>query len=254
MTLHIETLGQGPDLVMLHGWAMHSAIWYPAARQLAEHFCVHLVDLPGHGWSKSCTAKTLDDIVSVLSPRFVGPVSVCGWSLGGLVAMRWAVAPSNQITRLMLVAASPCFTKRDDWSPAMDQKVLAHFASELDRDYDATLQRFLALQVLNSASPKALLQNLQKHLFDRGQYDAAMLGAGLKILEDNDVRHSVKSIAQPTLLLYGDRDTLVPVGAGQWLAENLPNARLEIFSGSAHLPFVSHQDAFVSAVSRFIDE
>ena len=49
--MHITVRGQGPDLVMLHGWSMHSAVWHDLADALASRFTLHLVDLPGHGQS-----------------------------------------------------------------------------------------------------------------------------------------------------------------------------------------------------------
>ena len=52
MSLHIDTQGQGPDLILLHGWAMHSGIFAPLLAKLTAHFRVHCVDLPGHGQSR----------------------------------------------------------------------------------------------------------------------------------------------------------------------------------------------------------
>ena len=51
MTVHIETVGRGAPLILLHGWAMHSGLWTPLLSPLANHFQLHLVDLPGHGHS-----------------------------------------------------------------------------------------------------------------------------------------------------------------------------------------------------------
>ena len=49
MMLYVEQMGQGPDLVMVHGWGMSGAVFDSVARELAQNFCVHLVDLPGYG-------------------------------------------------------------------------------------------------------------------------------------------------------------------------------------------------------------
>jgi pimeloyl-[acyl-carrier protein] methyl ester esterase len=49
--VYVDTLGEGPDLVLLHGWAMHSGIWSSVRSQLAQYFRLHLIDLPGHGAS-----------------------------------------------------------------------------------------------------------------------------------------------------------------------------------------------------------
>ena len=59
MRLHVESRGAGPDLVLLHGWAMHGGIWGDAGEQLGRRFRLHLVDLLGHGYSPACKGCTL---------------------------------------------------------------------------------------------------------------------------------------------------------------------------------------------------
>jgi len=91
--LHVESVGGGPPLVLLHGWAMHSGIWGPLVARLAKRFRVHAVDLPGHGHSALPGPFTLDGALAAASAAFRNerrPLTIVGWSLGGLVAMRWA--------------------------------------------------------------------------------------------------------------------------------------------------------------------
>ena len=97
MSAHVESVGRGPPLVMLHGWAMHSGLWAPLLPRLIARFRVHCVDLPGHGFSPSLVPYTLDSITQAVAAAFDAspdtadtPLIVLGWSLGGAVAMRWA--------------------------------------------------------------------------------------------------------------------------------------------------------------------
>src|SRR5512135_1741833 len=147
--MHVETQGSGAPLVLLHGWGMHGGVWEYLARQLAQEFQVHCVDLPGHGYSAAQSADSplaLDEIVAELSARFGEPLTVCGWSLGGQIALRWARLYPQQVQRLVLVASTPCFVEREDWPFGMAQDTLQHFAAELEQDHAAILRRFLALQ------------------------------------------------------------------------------------------------------------
>jgi pimeloyl-[acyl-carrier protein] methyl ester esterase len=61
-------------------------------------------------------------------------------------------------------------------------------------------------------------------------------------------------IAQPTLVVAGARDTLALPEAGRWLADQLPNARYALIPGAAHVPFLSHADAFGAALDSFLDD
>src|SRR5712671_4767 len=68
--LHVESTGEGPELVLLHGWAMHSGFWGALMPRLAQRFRVHAVDLPGHGYSAAPTEFTLRGTVSALEATF----------------------------------------------------------------------------------------------------------------------------------------------------------------------------------------
>jgi len=270
MSLHVETQGSGAPLLLIHGWGMHGGMWGGVAERLAEHFRVLAVDLPGHGkslvsgeWevvsripprhSPLSTHHLLDDIVTQLSAQFDGPLSVCGWSLGGQIALRWALRHPQQIDRLVLVATTPCFVRKPEWEYGMAQGTLAEFAAALQQDYAATLRRFLALQVRGSDNERELLAALRKALMSRGEPDMGALRAGLAILRDCDLRDVLPGIRQPALVIAGERDTLTPPAASRYLAEHLPDARLEEIKGAAHAPFLSHPDEFVMQLRRFME-
>lgn len=254
MSLHVEVIGQGEPLVMLHGWGMHGGIWSDTAAQLAQQFQVHCVDLPGHGASAPITAFTLDSVVEHLAAQFVQPIAVCCWSLGGQIALHWALCEPEKITRLVLVTSTPCFVERDDWPFGIPQHILQQFAADLEKNHTATLRRFLGLQVRGSEGERELLANLRESLFSRGEPDLDSLRGGLQILRDSDLRSVLPQIKQPTLVIAGERDKLSPPEASNYLAQTLPNARVVEIEGAAHAPFMSHRKEFVGHVMEFLHE
>src|SRR5690242_9447668 len=129
--MHIDDEAEGPDLVMLHGWAMHSGIFAPLARALASRFRLHLVDLPGHGASRD-DADRLDLVettrrIAAATPRAIW----LGWSLGGLLALQAALDESENVRGLVLIASSPRFVAGGDWPLGVAAKVLAGFSAGL---------------------------------------------------------------------------------------------------------------------------
>ena len=266
MSLHVDEFGNGSPLLLIHGWGMHGGLWGSVAERLAQHFHVLAVDLPGHGYStariedqgsrieEQKATFNLDSIVDELSARFTGPLAVCGWSLGGQVALRWAMRQPQQVNRLVLVASTPCFVQRPDWTCAMAAETLAEFDAALRKDYAQTLRRFLALQVRGSEQERVLLATLRSALFSRGEPDLNALQSGLDILRDCDLRSALPGVKQAALVIAGERDTLTPQPAAQYLASHLPNARLASIKGAAHVPFLSHPEQFLNHAVDFLHE
>lgn len=254
--LHVESIGDGPPLVLLHGWAMHGGVWAALPESLAHRFRVHVVDLPGHGRSAPIEPLTIDAIVSVLARRFEAEddaLTLVGWSFGAMVAIAWALATPDRIARLVLLGATPRFVATNDWPHAMDAQTLRRFHDELRVAYRLTLNRFLALQVHGSEHAHAVLAALRERLFSRGEPAPRVLESGLELLASTDLRSRVPAVAAPTLIVAGDRDALTPIGASEWLAGAMPHARLARIEGAAHAPFLSHPREFREAIDGFLD-
>jgi pimeloyl-[acyl-carrier protein] methyl ester esterase len=259
--LHVDryeyagTGNSGAPLLLIHGWGMHGGMWSGVAEKLAKNFSLMAVDLPGHGYSRGQKhAEMLDGIVDTLSMQFIGPLNICGWSLGGQVALRWALRHPQQVERLVTVASTPSFVRRAGWNHALSVEILEEFAANLQQNYMQTLKRFLSLQMRGSAQEREILAVLREALFNRGEPDLDALQAGLDILRGCDLCSVLPDISQPVLVLAGERDTLIPLQASQYLANNIPNGRLAMIGGAAHAPFLSHPEEFVRHVVNFLNE
>jgi len=254
MSLHIEVTGNGEPLVLLHGWGMHGGIWRDLAAQFSQNFEVHCVDLPGYGESLPIAEYTLDSVVECLAAQFDQVITLCGWSLGGQIAMHWAMCEPEKVKRMVLVTSTPCFAERVDWEFGMARATLHQFSVELEKNYKATLRRFLALQVRGSEGERELLSEMREKLFIRGEPDMDALRGGLNILRDADLRDVVRKIKQPTLVIAGERDKLTLSGASYYLAQKLQNARVAEIKGAAHAPFLSHPKIFNEHLKNFLYE
>lgn len=254
MSVHVEVVGRGPELALIHGWGMHGGVWDGVRAALALHFRLHIVDLPGYGTSPAFVADTLEHLAREVTAALPEKVHVCGWSLGGQVALEMARLFPDRIERLVLTAATPCFTALEGWPCAVQREVLLEFAAALETDYEGTLKRFLALQARGDAEVKTVLKRLREILFTRGRPDVQTLRAGLNILLESDLRGRIAVVKTPTLLLHGERDLLTPVGAAHWLAERMPAVRLEVLAGAAHAPFLSHPEEFTEIVTGFLHD
>lgn len=253
MTLHVEIRGQGPDLVLLHGWALHGGMWGPWLDELAEVARLHLLDLPGHGRSGwPPTVRDLAGLAAAILPRVPPGAAVLGWSLGGMVALELARRHPLHLRALVLVATTPRFLAGPDWDHGMQPDVLAEFADGLAQDYRRTVQNFLALQTRGDENATETLRQLRARLSSHGEPDPAALAAGLAILRDADLRAELARITLPTLVVAGEHDRLTPPAAGRELAVRLPAARFALVPRCGHAPFLSHPGQVSTEVRRFL--
>jgi len=253
MSLHVERLGAGADLVLLHGWGLHGGAWHSLAPRLATSFRVHLVDLPGHGHSRDTPFGTLDAVADSVAACTPVGATVCGWSLGGIVALRLATRHPSRVAAIALVSSTPCFVRRDDWPHGMAPDTLEAFAEGLRVEPARTIRSFVNLNALGGPHARDRMRQLAALLAERGTPPSPALAAGLALLHDTDLRDEVASIDRPAVVIHGGRDVLTPVGAGLWLAARLPFARFVGIAEAAHLPFVSHPGAVAEALETLRD-
>ncbi|MGM0680318.1 MAG: pimeloyl-ACP methyl ester esterase BioH, partial [Pseudomonadota bacterium] len=245
-------------LVLLHGWGMHSGIWYTVSEALQAQYRLHLVDLPGHGQSQHADSEfdlpqLAERIWQSVSPQLDGPAFWLGWSLGGLAALQIALQRPEQIRGMLLVASTPRFSQADDWPHAMPPQLLESFAAQLREDHRMTLQRFLALQVKGSESAREALRTLRQQVLEMAGVNVTALQSGLTILKEADLREQLARIRQmPLLLVMGEQDMLVPAAAAVALAGEFEDSQTVVIEGAGHAPFVSHPQTFIQQVMMFL--
>ena len=237
-------------VVLLHGWGTNAAVFDAISTRLADHYSVHAPGLPGYDGQPACEPYALERLAETIAAAAPAQCYVAGWSLGAQVALAWAHARPAQVERLALIGATPCFAGREDWLHAVAPAVFQAFADSLALDREATLTRFISLQARGDVAAKHVRASLHAALAARPMPGAATLEQGLAILAATDLRSVLCAIAQPTLVVHGARDALVPLAAAEYLARELANAKLEVLRGAAHAPFLSAPDIVCARIAE----
>jgi len=248
--LHWQSIGEGKDLVLLHGWGMNGAVWQQTAEVLSQHFRVHIVDLPGFGHSHHTSFQTLDDLTEQVLSHAPEQAIWLGWSLGGLVASHIALHHPARIHGLITVASSPCFSAKKPWR-GIQPKVLKAFSAQLMEDFQLTIERFIALQAMGSPSARQDLKALKQAVLSRPAPNQQALLAGLQLLADVDYRDQLQHVCTPTLHMYGRLDGLVPIQVAEDVSSLMPSSQSFVFSQSSHAPFMTELDSFCQQVTEF---
>lgn len=228
------------DLVLVHGWGFGPGVWRPVLASLAQHCRVQAVALPGYGELAFDPAQLPNQTI------------VCGWSLGAQQALQWAHQWPDRVDRLVLIGATPRFLTGPDWPAAQPPALLESFATAVAADPRGALRRFAALSNQGDDQARGVTRQLTA-LLDSALPETSALQAGLAQLRDTDLRPAIGDIHQPSLILHGEHDPLMPLAAGRWLAEKLPAGRLAIVPGTAHAPFLAQPAHFVDRLLEFVD-
>ncbi len=250
--LYKETFGSGPDLVMVHGWNMHSGIWREFAEQLAEHHRVTLIDLPGHGNSPMIEDYSVDGISRALLASAPPQADWIGWSMGAMLLIYLTDRWPERVRRVVLLAGNAQFVRSDDWRSGMAPRLLDQMADNLAHNHDDAVMRFMTLQVAGVVGSRKQLKILLKRMNERPATNSDALNAGLAMLRTTDMRVEFARMGAPTQLLLGRRDTLIPVSCGAAMATLRPATALQIIEGAGHMPFISHPEESLACVCRFL--
>jgi pimeloyl-[acyl-carrier protein] methyl ester esterase len=254
--LYVEVNGNGPDLVLLHGWGLNVRVWDGLVEELRARFRLIAVDLPGHGRSAWNSGQNTPAEQAWLLHSTLAPISnrysLLGWSLGGQIALDLAAAMPAQIDKLVLVATTPRFTASPDWPHGMKVAVITKMAAQLRTDYRQTVRDFLDLQVRGSIDGDSVVEQLRQALLVHGEAKPEALESGLNSLATSDLRPTLPHARTPTLVIAGQNDRITPPGASRVLAAALPEARYVEMRRAAHAPFLSHRKEFTAILEPFL--
>ncbi len=237
--------------MLLPGWSMHSGIWGGLVETLADEYRVHLLDLPGHGFNRDVSLPcSLDEIVTQVVAA-VPPAAWLGWSFGGLVSMAAALKYPQNVAKMILVGATPSFARRDGWDWGVPSGARQAFMQGLETDFETAMGQF-ALQTFGTDYLQEATHRLGGPPLKDKLPAGDTLRNGLQLLYDSNLLADLGGIKTSTLFLTGSHDRTIRAESSQQAAARMPDARVEIIDGAGHVPFISHEQAFVSAVRDFL--
>jgi pimeloyl-ACP methyl ester carboxylesterase len=257
--------GEGPLLVLLHGIASTADTWSPVVEPLAARHTVIAPDLLGHGdsakprgdYSLGAYASGVRDLIAALG---YDRATVVGHSLGGGIAMQFAYQFPERIERLVLIGSGGLGREvhlilRAATLPG-SELVLALLGGAWLRATGGALAGALARVGLKTGEDLAGVTGGIGSLADAGARGAfvhtarAAMDARGQRVSATDRLYLAADL--PTLIVWGERDPIIPVAHGRDAHAAIPGSRLEVFAGAGHFP---HRDAparFVSVLEDFV--
>ena len=263
--MNLIDMGSGEPVIFIHGLSGCWQNWLEQLPLFARDHRVIAVDLPGFGQSEmpakeisiTCYAEAIDELMEELD---IETARIVGNSMGGFIGAELAIQHPERVERLVLVAAAGLSIEsiRTDRKKGLRHRAenvvffsLGHIAS---RSHQVALRPRLrhALLMLVAAHPAKLPGPLAAQ---------QVLGSGkpgfsdaLEAMCRYPLRDRLEKIACPTLIIWGDKDILVPVKDAAIFEELIPDSRKIIYKDTGHVSMMERPERFNSDVKAFLDE
>lgn len=239
--LHYEVHGQGPVILLSHGYSATSDMWRGQIEPLARDHTVVVWDMRGHGQSASpddpalySEAATVADMAAILDAVGAKRAIVGGLSLGGYMSLAFHRAHPERVAALLIIDTGPGYRNdeaREGWNQTA-RKTGDRYETE-----------GLALLERGSAERRTA-----RHRSAKGLAHAAL---GMLTQRDAGVINSLPGIAVPSLVIVGSEDTPY-LAASDYMAAKIPGARKVVIEGAGHAANIDRPEAFNAAVMDFL--
>lgn len=237
VNLHYSVEGEGPDMILLHGWGQNIEMMKPIANELKKNFKVYIIDFPGfgesseppHAWGVEDYAVCLRSFIEAL--HIENPI-LLGHSFGCRVAIHYGA--KYPVKQMLLTGAAGLKDKHGI-------------------GYYVRVYTFKALKHLTKLPGLSQYQETVRKAFGSSDYKnttGVMRESFVKIVND-DVKHLLPALKMPVLLIYGDQDDATPLWMGKYMEQNIPDAGLVVFEGAGHYAYLEQLPRFLRVCNAF---
>jgi pimeloyl-ACP methyl ester carboxylesterase len=258
--LFIHRSGEGPPLVLIHGYLVSHYYFKPVIAELAKRFEVIAIDLFGHGESDRPSPDTFgydlpalaDSVAAALDKLGIARARVWGHSMGGGVALTFAARHPDKVERLLLEDA----TVYPLPLPLQGRIVLLPLVGKLLFDNLYSRREFATFERSAYRDPALFDEAAIDYYWERFNRAGgrAALYALLKhtITALDDQTGDPARVKAPTLIVWGEEDRIVPLAHGERLAKAIQGARLEVVKACGHVPHEEGVPALLAAAVPFL--
>jgi len=257
MNVHYQRLGKGHPFVLVHGFSGHTWNWRAWMKHLPDDFDLIVMDLPGFGltgphpkgdYSSSMSINFLDDFLTKIG---VDTFHLAGNSMGGSISWAYTLAHPERVKKLVLIDAGGY--------PKISKETIAGFK---------ILQYPIFYPLITKITPRSIIKkSLEGTYVDqsfatekevdlymdmiRRAGNRSVLIDRMKVLR-KDKSHLIKNIDKPTLIMWGDKDIIIPVDNAYKFERDLPNSQLIIYENVGHIPMDEVGEQSAKDVRQFL--
>jgi pimeloyl-[acyl-carrier protein] methyl ester esterase len=258
---HVTEAGEGPPLILLHGWSAHSGFFLPQMELMQLGRRIIVPDLPGHGRDRRPHANLgitdlADALENFLTTRDLHDVALLGWSMGAMVAFDYIARRSaNRIASLVVVDMSARIVNDEHWklglASGLDARGAEIAADAMARDWPRYARRIAPSLFARELAPDhKLLAFAHANIANN---DGDTLASLWRSLAQADHRATLASIRKPCLVIAGEQSRLYRPAVTQWMASRIPGSHHVTIPAAGHTPHMEQPAAFNAAIAEFLN-
>jgi pimeloyl-ACP methyl ester carboxylesterase len=256
--LYYEVAGEGQPVVLLHAGVADSRQWNNEFPALARRYRVLRYDLRGYGKSDPVAGEfsRLADLLALLDHlHFDAPVVLIGCSMGGVLAMDFALEHGARAKALVMVGSYPSrlWLETPD-HPKVAQAIAANEAGDLDLVAELEAQIWFDGM---GRTPQQVDQAMRKLMLDMNRIALANEAKHLGRRLPDTAAPAAERLAElhiPVLVVTGDQDIPYIQAAADYMVEHIPTAQRAIIADAGHLLNMDHPDQFLRIILPFLDQ
>lgn len=226
-----DTRAMAPTLVLLHGFTHTGASWDPVRSELGERYTALAPDIRGHGTASDREPVTLEAVLADIDAAAPAALTLVGYSMGGRIALQFALARPDRVERLVLVGASPGLADPDEREQR--RRADERLADQAERSTIEEFEERWARTPALAGQPADVREAVRR---DRLRNTPAGLARALRGLGTGALPSAWERLAElsvPVTLIAGERDRKFRDIATQ-MARSIPGATVEVVAGAGH--------------------
>jgi 3-oxoadipate enol-lactonase len=248
-TVNASQSGDGPPLVLLHSLLSDRASFDSIVPELSKSFRVVVPELPGFGESQAVSGG-----LAAVADRMAGAIDDCadgedvvvlGNGYGGFITLQMAIRHPNIATKLILADCGAAFS--EPGREAFRNMAAAAKTKGLSAITEVAMRRLFAPE-FQQANPDLMRGRREAFL----KTDPEVFRVACEALAALDLRPQLGQVKVPVLVVVGEHDEATPPPMSHEIAAGLPQARLKIIAGCAHVPQLQAPQAFLAAIGDFL--
>jgi non-heme chloroperoxidase len=259
VNINVEDIGAGKPIVFIHGWPVNHKMFEYQFTELPKHGyrCIG-IDLRGFGdsdkpWDGYNYNSMADDVKAVLDTLNLQNVALVGFSMGGAIAIHYiARHQGSHISKLVLLgAAAPCSTKREDFPYGIDKSAVDGLIQQTYTDRPSMLKNFSEIFF---ADPEKLSSEFKIWNLSLGLAASAYATIQCAIeLRDADLRSDLKTIGIPTLIVHGTDDRICLFELAKAMHDGIKGSQLVSIEKAGHGFYYEEKEKLNSELLKFIE-